>query len=90
LVVKVTGEAQYINDIAPAPGELQAAFVVSTVGNAKIASIDVSQAEVGRAGFCMCTVSILHSVNISIFKNKLLFDLDKCNLSTDASVESAS
>ena len=68
----MTGEAQYINDIAPAPGELQAAFVVSTVGNAKIASIDVSQAEVGRAGFCMCTVSILHSVNISLKINLLI------------------
>ncbi|XP_053383995.1 uncharacterized protein LOC123535767 isoform X2 [Mercenaria mercenaria] len=41
---QVTGEAVYINDLPPAPGELHAAFAVTTVGNAKIASIDISAA----------------------------------------------
>jgi xanthine dehydrogenase molybdopterin-binding subunit B len=42
----VTGEAVYINDIAPSPGELHAAFTVTTLGNAKIANIDISKAMV--------------------------------------------
>ncbi|KAK3581541.1 hypothetical protein CHS0354_031882 [Potamilus streckersoni] len=41
---QVTGEAEYVNDIPLQPGELHAAFVISTVGNAKIQSIDASAA----------------------------------------------
>jgi xanthine dehydrogenase molybdopterin-binding subunit B len=38
------GAAQYVNDIPLIPGELQAVFVCSNVGNAKLKSIDASKA----------------------------------------------
>ncbi|XP_052261039.1 uncharacterized protein LOC127865162 isoform X4 [Dreissena polymorpha] len=41
---QVTGEAVYINDIAPAPGELYAAFALSHMGSAQLDSIDSSKA----------------------------------------------
>ena len=44
---QVTGEAVFINDLAPMPGELHAAFVVTQEGNAHIKSIDTSAALVG-------------------------------------------
>ena len=44
----MTGEAVYINDIAPAPGELYAAFALSHMGSAQLDSIDSSKAMVCR------------------------------------------
>ncbi|OXA40303.1 putative aldehyde oxidase 1 [Folsomia candida] len=41
---KVKGEAEYINDIDPEFGELFGAFVLTTVANATISSIDASEA----------------------------------------------
>lgn len=41
---QASGRAVYINDIAGQPGECQAAFVLSTAGNAKIQSIDPTEA----------------------------------------------
>ncbi|WAR26952.1 XDH1-like protein [Mya arenaria] len=41
---QVTGEAEFLNDIPPSPGELHAAFAVTSVGNAKITGIDISKA----------------------------------------------
>lgn len=38
------GEAEYINDMNHQPGELYAAFVISTVGNASIKFIDPAEA----------------------------------------------
>ncbi|KAK3581554.1 hypothetical protein CHS0354_031894 [Potamilus streckersoni] len=42
--VQVTGEAVYIDDLPAYPNQLYAAFFISTVGNAKIQSIDTSGA----------------------------------------------
>ena len=39
-----SGEAQYVDDIPLRPDELHAAFVLSTVGNCRIESIDASAA----------------------------------------------
>ena len=44
LYLQACGEAVYIDDIPEFPGQLEAAFVLSTVGNAKLASIDASEA----------------------------------------------
>ena len=41
---QASGKAVYINDIAGQPRECQAAFVLSTAGNAKIQSIDPTEA----------------------------------------------
>ena len=41
---QTTGEAVYVDDIPAYPGQLEAAFVLSTVGNAKLSSIDASEA----------------------------------------------
>ncbi|KAL3841843.1 hypothetical protein ACJMK2_019942 [Sinanodonta woodiana] len=41
---QVTGEAVYIDDMPTYPNQLYAAFFISTVGNAKIQSIDTSAA----------------------------------------------
>ncbi|XP_065087118.1 uncharacterized protein LOC135708873 [Ochlerotatus camptorhynchus] len=43
-IAQCSGEAEYINDIPPFPGELFAAFVGATVLNSKIARIDPSEA----------------------------------------------
>ncbi|KAL3841842.1 hypothetical protein ACJMK2_019941 [Sinanodonta woodiana] len=42
--IQVTGEAEYIDDMPTYPNQLYAAFFISTVGNAKIQSIDTSAA----------------------------------------------
>ncbi|OXA54699.1 Xanthine dehydrogenase [Folsomia candida] len=42
--VQASGEAEYINDIRPEFGDLFGAFVVTTVANATISSIDASEA----------------------------------------------
>ncbi|XP_035716520.1 indole-3-acetaldehyde oxidase [Folsomia candida] len=42
--VQASGEAEYINDIDPEFGELFGAFVLTTVANATISSIDASEA----------------------------------------------
>ena len=39
-----TGEVEYVDDQPEAPGELHGYFVLSTVGNATISSIDASKA----------------------------------------------
>lgn len=44
--MNITGEAQYINDIREELDELHGVFVVTSVGNASIKSIDASQAKV--------------------------------------------
>jgi len=41
---QVTGEATYVDDMNTYPDQLEAAFVLSTVGNARIGSIDPSAA----------------------------------------------
>lgn len=43
--LQVSGEAKYLDDIAPIEGELQAELVLSTEAHAEIASIDYSVAE---------------------------------------------
>ncbi|KAL5006950.1 hypothetical protein ScPMuIL_015756 [Solemya velum] len=43
-ILQTSGEAQYITDIPPIPGQLYASFVLSTVGNAKIQTIDPADA----------------------------------------------
>jgi len=42
-----SGEAEYVNDIPKMPGELFGAFVLTTVGNASLKSVDASEALVG-------------------------------------------
>lgn len=44
LCCQATGEAEYINDIAPVDGQLYGTFVLSTEGNAQIQTIDPSAA----------------------------------------------
>ena len=39
-----TGEAQFINDIPPTPNELHAAYVVTTVANCDLDTVDPSEA----------------------------------------------
>ncbi|XP_039446739.1 uncharacterized protein LOC120426101 [Culex pipiens pallens] len=41
---QTTGEAQFINDLAPQPGELFAAFVLATEVHSKIVGLDASEA----------------------------------------------
>lgn len=41
---QISGEARYLDDIPALPGELHAAFVLTTVANAKIKSIDTEEA----------------------------------------------
>lgn len=41
MVFQTTGKAEYINDTPAQQHELHAAFVISTVGNAKIQSMDL-------------------------------------------------
>ena len=41
---QTTGKAEYINDTPAQQHELHAAFVISTVGNAKLQSMDPSKA----------------------------------------------
>nr|XP_031846555.1 xanthine dehydrogenase 1-like isoform X1 [Nomia melanderi]XP_031846556.1 xanthine dehydrogenase 1-like isoform X1 [Nomia melanderi]XP_031846557.1 xanthine dehydrogenase 1-like isoform X1 [Nomia melanderi]XP_031846559.1 xanthine dehydrogenase 1-like isoform X1 [Nomia melanderi]XP_031846560.1 xanthine dehydrogenase 1-like isoform X1 [Nomia melanderi] len=41
---QTSGEAQYVNDIPPIPNEVFCAFVLSTVPNGKVGSIDSSEA----------------------------------------------
>ncbi|KAJ9584593.1 hypothetical protein L9F63_021063, partial [Diploptera punctata] len=43
-LAQCSGEAEYVNDIPPIPGETFAAFVITTVGQGCIASIDASEA----------------------------------------------
>ncbi|XP_015433474.1 PREDICTED: indole-3-acetaldehyde oxidase-like [Dufourea novaeangliae] len=43
-VYQTSGEAQYVNDIPPLANEVFCAFVISTVPNGKVASIDPSNA----------------------------------------------
>ncbi|XP_039304286.1 xanthine dehydrogenase 1 isoform X2 [Solenopsis invicta] len=43
-IQQTSGEAQYCNDLPPYPGEVFCAFVLTTVGNGKIESIDASKA----------------------------------------------
>ncbi|KAJ9584592.1 hypothetical protein L9F63_021062, partial [Diploptera punctata] len=43
-LAQCSGEAEYVNDIPPIPGEAFAAFVMTTVGQGLIASIDASEA----------------------------------------------
>lgn len=49
-VIQVTGEAEYVDDIAMPPNGLHAALVLSTRPHARIVSIDASEAE-NQAGF---------------------------------------
>lgn len=53
LSLQVTGEAEYVDDIAMPPHGLHAALVMSTKPHAKLVSIDPSEAEnqPGFAGF---------------------------------------
>lgn len=43
-MLQATGEAVYMDDIPAYPDQLEAAFVLSTVGNAKLGTIDASEA----------------------------------------------
>ncbi|KAL0109815.1 hypothetical protein PUN28_013466 [Cardiocondyla obscurior] len=43
-IQQTSGEAQYCNDLPPYPGEVFCAFVLTTVSNGKIESIDASKA----------------------------------------------
>jgi xanthine dehydrogenase molybdopterin-binding subunit B len=43
LLFSISGEAQYVNDIPTMPGELYAAFALTTVGQGYIANIDPSE-----------------------------------------------
>ena len=45
---QAAGEAEYVNDIPLKSGELHAAFVLSNRANCTIASVDASQALVGK------------------------------------------
>lgn len=43
-IQQTSGEAQYANDLPPYPGEVFCAFVLTEIGNGKIADIDASKA----------------------------------------------
>ena len=60
---QTSGEAQYTTDIPGPADELHAAFVVSTRGNAKIVSVDPSQALVRRSSHFRDAVSYELSPN---------------------------
>ena len=62
MYVQASGEAQYTTDIPALPNELAGAFVLTTKGNAKIASVDISKAEVSNMTMiCHSPVSIISS-----------------------------
>ena len=46
-----SGEAEYVNDIPSFPGELTAFFVLATIGNCDLDTVDASAALV-RSFFC--------------------------------------
>lgn len=46
--IQCTGEAEYVDDIPPIPGELFAAFVQSTIGNCNLETVDPGPALVSR------------------------------------------
>jgi hypothetical protein len=54
--LQTSGEAEYVFDIADQPGQLHAALVLSTVGNATIQHIDSSEALVSNT-LCVVRVS---------------------------------
>ena len=49
--IQCSGEATYVNDIPPVQGELQAAFVLTSVANCDIAAVDTAAALVSRLKF---------------------------------------
>lgn len=61
LNLQASGRAVYINDIAGQPGECYAEFVLSTEANAKIQSIDPSEALVNVDLFLL---NVLVKVNV--------------------------
>ena len=73
MYVQASGEAQYTTDIPALPNELAGAFVLTTKGNAKIASVDISKAEVSNMTMiCHSHVSIISSaVEFFFFFQKL-------------------
>lgn len=63
--LQASGRAVYINDIAGQPGECYAEFVLSTEANAKIQSIDPSEALVNVDLFLLNVFGTLHvKVNV--------------------------
>ncbi len=54
------GEAEYVNDIPKMNGELAGAFVLTTVGNARLKSVDASEALVSiLANYTCCSAKLL-------------------------------
>ena len=51
IIFQASGEAEYVSDIPPRPGQLYAAFVLSTQGNATIDNIDPADALVSCSLF---------------------------------------
>jgi xanthine dehydrogenase molybdopterin-binding subunit B len=50
ILFSISGEAQYVNDIPTIPGEVYAAFTLTTVGQGYIANIDPSEILVRDSG----------------------------------------
>ena len=49
--IQTAGEAEFVNDIPSVKGELNAAFVLSTVANCDIVSVDTTEALVIKFDF---------------------------------------
>jgi len=47
-VAQCSGEAEYVNDIPAVPGEVHAAFVLTTVSTGTVSNIDPSEALVSK------------------------------------------
>ncbi|CAL7942348.1 unnamed protein product [Xylocopa violacea] len=87
---QTSGEAQYVNDIPPFPNEVFCAFVLTTVANGKVDSIDTSEALKMKGVIAFYSAKDIPGKNIFIPKEGhfLLLDYDEV-LFVDKNIECA-
>ena len=75
----VTGESLYVDDIAPAPGELLVDFLWSPLAHARIRSLDVEPARSVRGVVALYTYRDLHyNLFGPIYKDEILLAEEEC------------
>ena len=71
-LIQAAGEAEYVNDLPVVQGELHAAFVLTSMANCEIASIDPKQALVRFLFFKLPKTNKL-AKNDFFFSSQLIF-----------------
>ena len=70
-VIQTAGEAEYVNDIPSVNGELNAAFVLTSVANCDIVSVDTTEALVRNTYYTHILINIKPNSN-TLFSLQIL------------------